>query len=245
MSQVSDVSVVRYCIMLWYLFLQTNGQVEKGFFQKSEETYTVYGELVVETSGRSLLSCAHACMRYSGSTCGDVCSHFRYDNHNETCHGLNEGNSGIGGWNQDGVYVQKEGNNKDCNIGWHLFGSLCYYIETKKRKWTSARDNCKIMGARLATIRNQTQEGFLETLISASCLPVMKHWFGGRYSKPLGQWTWVSGEPFEYRNWDKAIGEPDRNLNCCMVKASNGLWRDRLCDDFFHYSVCEKLAVYH
>ncbi|XP_052814186.1 type-2 ice-structuring protein-like [Mya arenaria] len=148
----------------------------------------------------------------------------------------------MGAW---AVYVQKEGNNKACNIGWHLFGSLCYYIETKKRKWTSARDNCEIMGARLATIRNQTQEGFLETLISASCLPVMEHWFGGRYSKPLGQWTWVSGEPFEYRNWDKAIGEPDRNLNCCMVKASNGLWRDRLCGDFFHYSVCEKLAVYH
>ncbi|MDH4156758.1 MAG: T9SS type A sorting domain-containing protein [candidate division Zixibacteria bacterium] len=62
----------------------------------------------------------------------------------------------------------------------------------------------------LATVTSQAENDFIvQFLVDTVPLPgwTYDYWLGGRYVSPLDQWTWISGEAFEYTNWGP--GEPD------------------------------------
>ncbi|XP_052812162.1 lithostathine-2-like [Mya arenaria] len=229
MLKIMSLSVIGHFVIL---FGQIICQMQKGLFQKLEDTQEIFGALVVQTDVRSLLSCAHACTRYSGSTCGDVCSHFHYDDNISTCYYVRQGNSVAEAWSTENrtIYTQIT----DCDIGWHSLGTYCYYVETTKFIWNDASENCANTGGRLATVHNETVESFLNTLAATSS-PGENVWVGGRYNSTLEKWTWESGEPFDYQNW--ALGQPDLNTGTCVLKLP--LWHDRLCERS-HVSICEK-----
>ncbi|XP_052812366.1 type-2 ice-structuring protein-like [Mya arenaria] len=230
-------TVFGYCVVLLHLVKQINSHVEDGFFQKFEESHTVFRVFVLQTDARSLLSCAHACMRYSGSTCSDVCSHFHYENITQTCFGLKQGNNWTEAWTKENktVYVLKKKQNEVCDIGWRLFGNVCYYIEMAKLEWSLARENCENMGGCLATAHNETVDSFLGTLITTCSPDDRDAWLGASYSSALCKWKWESGEPFSYRNWGR--GQPDLLVGTCLVKVPK--WYDRDCTHLQN-SVCEK-----
>ena len=79
-----------------------------------------------------------------------------------------------------------------------------YYKAFKDRcSWQEAKKKCEAMGGYLACLRNAEENSFVADL----CKTVGRAWIGGSDENSENFWQWVSGEPFEYRNWSS--GNPD------------------------------------
>jgi len=84
--------------------------------------------------------------------------------------------------------------------------------------WTDARAAAEARGGYLATATSEAENLFIFSLINDEAFwyndpwNSMGPWLGGYYVGAEGtmnpdDWAWVSGEPWEYRNW--AQGEPN------------------------------------
>lgn len=67
--------------------------------------------------------------------------------------------------------------------------------------WSEARDACRISGGHLATIHSEAESARVQSLLGG----VLGAWLGG--TNLDGEWRWITGEPFDYTNWDP--GEPN------------------------------------
>jgi len=102
--------------------------------------------------------------------------------------------------------------------------------------WETDREMAEDMGGYLATITNEAENNFLGQLAQPFYPLSAAANIGGYqdledpdYSEPGGAWKWVTGEPFEYTNWQG--GEP----GCCGpnedwldFNAQSSQWRDRV-----------------
>ena len=76
--------------------------------------------------------------------------------------------------------------------------------------WNDAKAFAEARGGYLATLTSPAENAFItDSILStlAGCHSCM--WLGGyqdanspHYSEPSGGWTWVTGEPWSYTNWD-------------------------------------------
>ncbi len=66
--------------------------------------------------------------------------------------------------------------------------------------WGDARDICASQGGYLATIQNAEENEFIYRLTNGNS------WLGATDQVEEGIWVWLSGEPWEYQNWEQ--GEP-------------------------------------
>jgi hypothetical protein len=73
--------------------------------------------------------------------------------------------------------------------------------------WEEARSNARGGGGELASIDSQAEQSFVESVLSASNLPVGSYWFGIRETSTEGVYQSVSGTPQTYTNW--LPGEPN------------------------------------
>jgi hypothetical protein len=103
--------------------------------------------------------------------------------------------------------------------------------------WHEAKDFCALQGGHLVTIQDDAENTFIFELSSG------KTWLGATDEIKEGTWVWVSGEPWEFKNWD--INEPN-NFNGgtehFLVFSSDGpkagtTWNDLPEDG--NYFVCE------
>ncbi|MDP6047268.1 MAG: lectin-like protein [Phycisphaerae bacterium] len=67
--------------------------------------------------------------------------------------------------------------------------------------WTKARSKCKAMGGHLVTIGSAKENEHVVKM--AADLPKNNKgvWIGCTDEKREGQWTWITGEQFSYKNW--------------------------------------------
>ena len=111
-----------------------------------------------------------------------------------------------------------------------------------------ARDACSAAGGYLVAISSEAEDDFVHELLEAD------HWLGasdGRSdgSEGVGDYEWLSGEDWDYSNWEDgqpnavATNCPNENSgsNCfehCAYQEESGGWIDRAC---WHTiaSVCE------
>jgi hypothetical protein len=77
-----------------------------------------------------------------------------------------------------------------------------------KMTWQQAKEKCESLDGHLATLTSQKEEQFVyKNLIE----PVNQRvWLGGTDEAIEGTWQWITGEAWEYMNWDQ--NQPD---NCC------------------------------
>ena len=71
--------------------------------------------------------------------------------------------------------------------------------------WTNAKAYCEGLGGHLATITSAEEQAFIEQLLLVG--QKNQYWLGGTDEQQEGVWTWVTGEPWSYTNWDP--GQPD------------------------------------
>lgn len=79
-----------------------------------------------------------------------------------------------------------------------------YYTLTPPGTWESTEQWALANDSHLVTIRSQLEENWLLVTFSS---PGSRHWIGLNDLASAGTWTWVSGEPANFLNWDG--GEPN------------------------------------
>jgi hypothetical protein len=104
----------------------------------------------------------------------------------------------------------------------HPDGTIHYYDAVSKPTgidWNTARDAALTPGGYLATLTSQAENDFVLGLVDSSLYwyerpgsgTLAGPWLGGYQQpgspEPDSGWQWVSGEPFDFRNWSP--GEPD------------------------------------
>jgi len=119
-----------------------------------------------------------------------------------------------------------------------------YQIIHLVKTWNEAQEYCKSLGGYLLTITTQDEYNFImKNLIEKDALDG-GYWIGGTEEGTPGKWRWVTGEPFNFTNWDFNSGEPNDwngNAEDFIEMRTNGMWNDRAGNDkheFLHF-ICE------
>jgi len=73
--------------------------------------------------------------------------------------------------------------------------------------WQEAKEYCESLGGYLATITSEQEEAIIEELIANGQLT--NYWLGATDEVTEGVWRWVTGEIWNYINWD--IDAPDND----------------------------------
>ena len=79
-----------------------------------------------------------------------------------------------------------------------------YALYDLSMTWTEAKKYCQKLGGHLVTITSAEEQAFLESILPDPCTK-REYWLGASYEN--GAWSWVTGETFDYSNWDK--NQPD------------------------------------
>ena len=79
-----------------------------------------------------------------------------------------------------------------------------YQVIDTSMTWTEARVRCEEMGGHLVVITSEEEQRMIESLLPSGNLE--NYWIGGYFASGDG-WRWVTGEPFDYQNWD--VSQPD------------------------------------
>ena len=91
--------------------------------------------------------------------------------------------------------------------------------------WTQARDICIGLGGHLATVPSPSENTFVASLNAGqNC------WLGG-FQAPNScenncDWQWVSGEAWNYTNWDSYQPDNSGNEDCLHYFTADGHWND-------------------
>lgn len=86
------------------------------------------------------------------------------------------------------------------------FNGHYYYAYQEVKSWTEAKKACEQVGGHLAAITSQDeQEAVFEYLYGHS--DRSGYWLGATDQEKEGKWQWVTGEPWNYENWDER--QPD------------------------------------
>lgn len=86
--------------------------------------------------------------------------------------------------------------------------------------WASARDNCVVRGAHLATLTSQEESDWVWSYLGISNVFI---WLGAT-GQPPGVWQWITGEQWIYSNW--GTGQPDNvyQFYLAFYDAQPGYW---------------------
>jgi len=124
----------------------------------------------------------------------------------------------------------------------------CYRVNESELTFAEAQSACQRAGGHLVSIASSEENDFARDLHDG------EHWLGatdqlGDSVPGVGPYVWVSGEPWEYADWDDGQPNafetdcPDENddADCyehCGFQTDEGGWKDRSC---WHVipSICE------
>lgn len=87
-----------------------------------------------------------------------------------------------------------------------VYNGHSYKVYTQKKSWSDAQAYCESLGGHLVTITSQEEQDFVSSLVTKKDVAA---WIGASWVD--NQFLWVTGEPFNYTNWDQ--GEPSYNFS--------------------------------
>ena len=105
-----------------------------------------------------------------------------------------------------------------------------YQIFKGVRTWIEAKLFCEVLGGHLATLTTPEENDFVNNFMQDS--GYITAYFGLSDEARKGNWEWVTGEPFEYKNWSRF--EPNRGIHrgalerygMFLHKHTDGTWND-------------------
>ncbi len=93
-------------------------------------------------------------------------------------------------------------------------GNWYELVESSSIHWNTAKTSAEGLGGYLATITSQAENDFIADLLPDAL--GNNYWLGGYqdtlapdYSEPAGGWRWITGEIWDYTNWNG--GEPNNS----------------------------------
>lgn len=93
-----------------------------------------------------------------------------------------------------------------------------YMIFTGTQTWSEAKKICEELGGHLVTITSQEEQNFIEEYNTSSTYL----WIGGYREDDGDTWMWVTGEDWNYENWES--NEPDNSSNVVANENRIVLW---------------------
>lgn len=128
-----------------------------------------------------------------------------------------------------------------------LFNGHYYELVSYPRiNWYEARDYAagstyNGMQGHLVTITSQAEEDFLINTFPEIGGQETWIWLGGSDESSEGVWSWITGEPWSYTNWDVANNEPngEGDENCLEYTDGTAKWNDENCNSFRDYFLVE------
>ena len=102
------------------------------------------------------------------------------------------------------------------------------YVSTPLN-WDAAQADAVSRGGNLATLTTEAETNFMASQELSGDL-----WIGGyqdrsgfTFSEPLAGWKWITGEAWDYANWDATEpGDVGGNEHHLSFRASNGAFHD-------------------
>ena len=92
-----------------------------------------------------------------------------------------------------------------------------------KYEWTDAKYFCEEKGGHLATITSAEEDNIIYQLVK----DFQNHyWLGGTDQDNEGEWKWITGEAFNYTNWNEAQPDNYENEDYLCMYNYNGKWND-------------------
>ena len=103
--------------------------------------------------------------------------------------------------------------------------------------WLDAQSSCAIWGGDLTSITTETENNYLNTLITSS---VSNCWIGLNDRDVEGMYTWTDGTTVSYTNWTSTPSD-DINSDCVQISnAGNGVWESVSCDMTLNAFLCKR-----
>lgn len=131
-------------------------------------------------------------------------------------------------------------------------GNKEYAVYPGLASWELAEEWCEARGGYLATITSAEENALLVSLLDQSGYG-LGYLGGHRVSDGSDEWCWVTGEPFEYTNWNSPWQPDDSNgienwLNLYSTDVADGKWNDIECKHFgmaviFERDITDDLTV--
>ncbi|XP_042155908.1 galactose-specific lectin nattectin-like [Oncorhynchus tshawytscha] len=107
-----------------------------------------------------------------------------------------------------------------CPLGWHRYGTRCYYYIPNLANWPEAEHYCLLFGGNLASVHSLSQYNFLQSVIQSSANGAQRTWIGANDAIKEGHWLWSDGSRFSYQNWGK--GQPSNHNHGAGSDNTNG-----------------------
>ena len=116
-------------------------------------------------------------------------------------------------------------------IGYVSQTGRCYFVLGTELSWHQSRDECRNLGAQLATLTSESEQKFV-----ASCQLQGEPWIG--LSKfGATNFSWISNEPLSFTCWEPGAPRSSQESAVVIVSGS-GLWSDRAPQEL-HPALCE------
>ena len=91
-----------------------------------------------------------------------------------------------------------------------------YEVVPTQLSWTDAKSDAEARGGYLVTVTSQAETDFIVDNLGSA---ILMCWLGALqdpaapgWHEPDGGWTWITGETWDYTNWEPRSGEPN-NVN--------------------------------
>lgn len=115
-------------------------------------------------------------------------------------------------------------NKKDVPSDASAFGGHNYkVIKSETVGWHEAKIQCEKIGGHLATISDEKENDFIFDLVNHSGVQC---WLGGTDEKKEGEWEWVTGEKWDYSNYD-FDNRDDKQNYLVMGYYDTAIWDDQ------------------
>lgn len=108
------------------------------------------------------------------------------------------------------------------------------YVLGGEYEWKHAQNFCDEKGGHLATITSTEENSIIHQLIQSSENNFL---IGGTDKDSEGEWKWITGEPFNYTNWNETQPDNYEDEDYLMMYNSNGKWND--CHETLKGFICE------
>ncbi|XP_063066766.1 macrophage mannose receptor 1, partial [Engraulis encrasicolus] len=147
-----------------------------------------------------------------------------------------DGNYGIS-------YTFADGELRCSGPDWYEFGGYCYKPFGDKKTWNLAREECRKLGADLASIASMTEQSWLESYLFLATGDV---WTGMNDLAFSGLFSWSDHLPVTFTYW--APGEPNNHMgfheDCVEMYSGSGRWNDVSCTELNSY-ICKKAKAHY
>ncbi|MBN1343932.1 MAG: PEP-CTERM sorting domain-containing protein [Phycisphaerae bacterium] len=129
------------------------------------------------------------------------------------------------GFPEDQTY---EGIMEVADLTWFTYQGHKYALTRTTGDWADLEAEAQVFGGHLATINSADENAWLLSTFPQNSLFIGLYQPDGS-SEPDGGWSWVSGEPVTYLNWEP--GQPDGfmaedNYAMMNIGSLNGQWHD-------------------